>query len=114
MHQVHNHRQPHRMRLAHQGFQFFRSAEARRRGEKIADMVSETAVIGVFGDRHQLNRVVARFFDMRQDRFDKFAVCADSFLFLGHPDMALVNQQTAYGGDIERIAAPVERLGGSP
>ncbi len=110
MHEVHYDGYPLLMGLADQRLELFGSAETRRRGEEIGDMIAEAAVVGVFGYCHELNGVVAQLFHARYYVACELAVKPHPLLFLGHAYVTLVYQRRAYGCRIEVVAFPVERL----
>ena len=114
LHQVHHYRKPQFMCPFDQRFQIFRRPETGRRGEKIADMVAETAVIGMLGHSHQLNDIVTVLLDAGQNRPGEFGIGPHPLLLLAHAHMALINIKAAQRRDIEAVAVPVERFGRRP
>ena len=59
VHEVHDDKQSHAMSCIHQLFQFFRSTETRAGGKEIRHMVTERAIVRMFGYRHELHSVVS-------------------------------------------------------
>ena len=56
-------------------------------------MVTETAVVGVLLNGHNLDAVIAVAGNVRQYFFLKFEVAAHLLFLLGHADVAFINQQ---------------------
>ena len=112
--QIHNDGQPHRVGPAHQRLQLLRRTEPGRRCKKTGNVVPETAVIGMLGQRHQLDGIVACGPDARQHLFGKLRIGADPFRFQRHTDVALVDVERAQGGDVETVGSPVEGVGRMP
>ncbi len=73
-------------------------------------MVAEGAVVGVFEDPHDLDRVIACGGDAGEDAEFEFLPCADLGGFLGHADVAFVDEGRAIGGEGSRVL-PEERRG---
>ncbi len=114
MHQIHDDGQAQFVGAADQLFQLLGRAEARGGSEETRHMVAERPVIGMLGDGHQLHGIITVGFDDGQNLFGELAVGAHPLALLRHADMGLVDQQIAVLRGIERIALPVERLGGRP
>ena len=55
-------------------------------------MVAERPVIGMFGDAHQLYRIVTLLPDPGQDLFGEFRIAAHAFAFLGHTYVGFVDE----------------------
>ena len=55
-------------------------------------VVAERSVIGMFGDAHQLHRIVALLPDPGQDLFGEFRIAAHAFAFLGHTYVGFVDE----------------------
>lgn len=56
-------------------------------------MVTETSVIGMFLDSHDLNAVISVLSDTGKDIFAEFIIGAHFFCILRHADVAFVNHQ---------------------
>ena len=110
MYQIHDHGQVERMGASDESLEFLRRSETRRRGEKTRYVVTETAVIGMFGHSHQLHCIVSRPLDARQHVAGKFGITADPLLLDRHAYMAFVNVKRRKIADIETVARPIERL----
>ena len=76
-------------------------------------MVTETAVVRMFLNRHDLDAVVSCFDDAGQDVILEFGVSADFFGVLRHTDMTFINEQRACV-DFETVVVPNVRMFGCP
>ena len=73
--------------------QILGGAELGGSSEEIADLIAEGAVVGMFHDGHDLNGVVTQSLDPGQGLFFEFLIGADLALFLGHADVAFVDEE---------------------
>ena len=97
MDHIQQHGDPHAVGGIDEGFQFLRGAEPGGGGIEVGDLVAEGGVVGVLHNGHDLQRVVAQGFDTGKDPVLKLGVGAHLGLFLGHADVAFVDQQVLLG-----------------
>ena len=90
---VHNYADSLFMCRVNQIFQFFRRAATTARCKEWTDMITETAVIRVFLNCHDLYAIIAVFYHTRQNIFFKFGVSTDFFGILRHSDMTFIYKQ---------------------
>ena len=90
---IHDDEEPHAVRDIDQLAQLVGGTEAGGGGKEVGDMVAERAVVGVFHDGHQLDRVVPGRLDARQDVLTELGVGPDPPPLLGHADVRFVDQQ---------------------
>lgn len=76
-------------------------------------MITETSVIRMFLNCHDLNGIVAGFFYSRQDVILELDICTDLFGILRHTDMAFIDEQRACI-DFEPVIIPDVGIFGSP
>lgn len=72
MNDVHQNNQSKMMRFVDQRFELFRSSTTTAWGKEIRHVVSKAAVISVFLNRHDLNRVVTEFANAWKHLISKF------------------------------------------
>ena len=109
MHDVHNHGNAAAVGVIDETFQLVGRAEAARSGVEARHVVAERPVVWVFLNRHNLDGVIAVFFDARQHVDAEFLIGAYAFLVLAHADVAFVDEQrVGLGlevGDLEFVRA---------
>ncbi len=93
LHDIHQHPDPHVVRLVHERFQLIRGTEAGGGSEKIGYVVAERTIVRVFHQSHELDRIVTQLLDSWQDIFLEFLVGSDGFLFLRHADMRFIDDR---------------------
>ena len=93
MDEVHDDHDAYLMGFVNESFEFFRRAEAAGGCEERADMISETAVIGMFGNGHDLNAVVAFLDDAGKHIQAEFLVGSHFFCILRHTDVAFIDEE---------------------
>ena len=98
MNDVDDHAQAHPVRSVDQLFELIWRPKSRTHCKKVRHMVAKTAVIGVLLDRHQLDGVIAGFFDAGQDVARKLIERRNLRLFGAHADVRFVNQWHIRGG----------------
>ena len=76
-------------------------------------MITETAVVGMFLNRHDLDAVVSGFDDAGQDVILEFSIRSDFFGVLRHADVTFVNEQRACV-DFKTVVVPNVRMFGCP
>ena len=72
-------------------------------------MITEAPVIRMLLNRHNLNCIIARLFDARQNVFFKLNVSADFLGVLRHADVAFINQKR-FRIDFKAFVVPLVRL----
>ena len=92
VHQIHHHRKFQFVSRAHERLERFGRAEARGRGEEVRHVVAERPVIGMFGDAHQLYRIVTLFPDPGKNLFGEFRIAAHAFALLSHTYVGFVDE----------------------
>ena len=100
MNNVQKHPDTHFMGLVDQILQVLRLAEPAGGGKEIGNLVSEASVIRMLHNGHQLNGVVAGFFDMGKDNISKLAVRTDLAFLLGHAHMSFINIELLFADKI--------------
>ena len=95
---VHDNSDAHAMGCVNEFFQFVRSTEAGRSSKETWYVISETAVIWMLLNSHNLDTVISILYDAWKNLFLKLSVTADFFLLLRHTDMTFINQQWISGG----------------
>ena len=98
MHHVEQDAQAEAVGLVDQVLQFLGISEAGRRGEEIAHLIAEGAVIRVLHDRHQLYGIVSVFHHMGEDLIGKFHIGVDLVVLTGHSHMGFVDQRRLVAG----------------
>jgi len=91
--EVHDHAETFGMGGVNELLEILRCAESRRGGEIAAYLIPEGAVVGMFLDGHELEDVVARAHDPREDRFRELPPGAHAFLLLRHAGVGLVDER---------------------
>lgn len=81
------------MRLINAFFQFIGVAVAAGSGIKTSDLISETGVVGMLHDGHQLNGIVPLAHNTRQHIFGEIIVRSHLEFLGGDAHMAFVNSQ---------------------
>mmetsp|Transcript_53980 Transcript_53980/g.110172 ORF Transcript_53980/g.110172 Transcript_53980/m.110172 type:complete len:679 (+) Transcript_53980:411-2447(+) len=116
VHNVEQHRHPHRVRLVDQALQAVGVTTAGGGGEEVGDVVAEGGVVGVLLDRHELDGVVPEALDAREDVLAEVVVRVHVGVTViarsGHADVGLVDAKGA-GGDGE-LVLELELLRGVP
>ena len=90
---VEDHEQPQPVRDVDEPLEVVRGAAARGHRERRGHVVAEGAVVGVLGDGHQLDRVVARPGDPGEDAVGEVGVGGDVRVLGGHADVGLVDAE---------------------
>ena len=93
MNDVHNHCNTQSVCGIDQLLQFFRSTETGRSGKETGYMVTETTIIGMFLDCHDLNAIVSGFSNAWKSFFTELIISSYFFFLLCHTDMAFVDKQ---------------------
>lgn len=91
VHDVQQHQDPILVAFVHQTPEVVGGAVPARNSVISGHMVPKAAVIGVFGDGHDLDRVIPPFFDTGQNLDPEFLEGGYPLFGRGHPDVALVN-----------------------
>ena len=110
---VHNNGNAMLVGLVDERFQFFGCSKTRRGRKERADMIAETAIIGMFLYGHYLYAIVSVFDNARQNKFFKFGVRPYLFGILPHTNVALVDEQGRSGG-FKFLLRPLVSLFGLP
>ena len=74
MNQIKQHSQTKAVRRVHQALQVFRCAKSARNGEEMRHLIAETRVERMLHDAHELQTIVAKLSNTRQDMVGKIAV----------------------------------------
>jgi hypothetical protein len=98
MNDVHNHSKPQPMSSINQCLQLIGSPETGGSGEETGYVISETSIIRMLLNSHNLDAVISFFSDTRKYLFAEFVIGPDFFLLLCHSDMAFINQQRIRAG----------------
>ena len=93
MNDVHNHCNTQSVCGIDQLLQFFRSTETGRSGKETGYMVTETTVVGMFLNCHDLNAIVSGFSYARKSFFTELVVSSYFIFLLRHTNMAFVDKQ---------------------
>src|SRR5664280_1843467 len=112
MNQVHDNGKPLFMCLPYQVFQVDRCSKSRGNSKEVGYMVAKGGIIGMLGNGHQLDRVVAGIFYVWDQGVCKLYKSAHLLCFLCHSNMTLIDEQFTQFADVEGIAFPVEFCGG--
>ena len=98
MNQIHHDCHAHPMGLIDQVLQLLGGSKPGGGGKEAGDMVSETPVVRMFGDGHQLNGVVPRSLDSGQNFVTKLVVGVDAGFFARHSNMGFIDKRCLTGG----------------
>lgn len=93
MYDIHDDGNVHLMCRINELFQFFRCTETGRRCKETGYMISETAIVRMLLNGHNLNTVVSVFRDTRKHVLTELVVRTHLFRILCHTDVTLVNHQ---------------------
>ena len=100
------------MGVVDEGLQFVGGAKAAGGSEEVGDVVTEGPIVGVLGDGHHLDGVVAKASDTREDEGAEFLIGADAFALGGDAKVGFVD---AGGGGLGRGRIfPLIRVVGMP
>lgn len=110
MNKVNNNSQSQAVSFIHQVLKIIWGSWSWGYSEKSSHMVTETGVIGMFLNRHQLNYIVACLFYSIQIIISKISVRTDSSKFLSHSYMSFVDSYTLIWLDNWSFMSPYKRL----
>src|ERR1051325_1632900 len=91
MHQIEKNAHAHAMRGIDESLEIVRRSKTRADGEEVANMIAERSIIRMFLDRHQLDGIVAKCRDARQNVAREFIESRDALGLLRHSDMRFIN-----------------------
>ena len=111
LHEVHDNGNAHGVRLVNQLLEFLGSAETTGGCKETAHVVTETAVVGMLLQGHNLETVVTFLSNTREDQFAKLVVRAHLLGILRHTDMAFINKEWIALGSEGFFLEDVGRLG---
>ena len=96
MYQIHDDTNASAVCVVHERFEFFGCTKSAGGGKEVGHVVSETAVVWVLLDRHDLDAVVSQISNTRE-YVDAEVLVGIDFLFLaGHANMALIDEKTGF------------------
>lgn len=91
MNHVQQHDNSHLMSSIHKPFQTFRSSIPAARSKEAVDLVSETSIVSMFHNSHQLDSIVAKVLDSGKQVVGELVVCSDTLLRRRNSDVGLIH-----------------------
>lgn len=88
---IHEDVNPHTMGSINKLLEFFRCSEPRGDCERAGDVITEGAIVSMLCDCHDLNGIVSKTLDSRENIIGKLIKCMNTRIYSGHSNVRFVN-----------------------